>query len=57
MDDVKFDTISKCFKKFGFVDNTAENLAKELFGTTVDELRMKLMQIMKKVMMTMMTTK
>ena len=29
----------KCFKKFCFVDNTAKNLAEELFGTTVDELR------------------
>ena len=29
----------KCFKKCGFVDNTAaENLAEELFGTTVEEL-------------------
>ena len=29
----------KCFKKCGFVDNTAENLAEELLGATVDELR------------------
>ena len=29
----------KCFKKFCFFDNTAKNLAEELFGTTVDELR------------------
>ena len=28
----------KCFKKFCFVDNTAKNLAEEVFGTTVDEL-------------------
>ena len=27
------------FKKCGFVDNTTENLAEELFGATVDELR------------------
>ena len=32
-------TLAKCFKKCGFVDNTAENLAEELFGaTTADEL-------------------
>ena len=37
--DVKCDTIAKCFKKCGFVDNTAKNLAEELFGTTLDELR------------------
>ena len=37
--DVKCDTIAKCFKKCGFVDNTAVNLAEELFGNTVDELR------------------
>ena len=37
--DVKCDTIAKCFKKCGFVDNTAEILAEELFGATVDELR------------------
>ena len=37
--DVKCDTIAKCFEKCGFVDNTAENLAEELFGATVDELR------------------
>ena len=36
---VKCDTIAKSFKKCGFVDNTAENLAEELFGATVDELR------------------
>ena len=36
--DVKCDTIAKCFKKYGFVDNTAENLAEELLGVTVDEL-------------------
>ena len=36
---VKCDTIAKCFKKCGFVDNTAEHLAEELFGATVDELR------------------
>ena len=35
--DVKCDTKAKCFKKCGF-DNTAENLAEELFGTTEDEL-------------------
>ena len=35
---VKCNTIAKCFKKCGFVDNTAENLAEELFGATVDEL-------------------
>ena len=35
---VKCDTIAKCFKKCGFVDNTAENLAEELLGATVDEL-------------------
>ena len=37
--DVKCDIIAKFFKKCGFVDNTAENLAGELFGTTVEELR------------------
>ena len=37
--DVKCDTIAKCFKKCGFVDNTTENLAEEVFGATVDELR------------------
>ena len=37
--DVKCDTMAKCFKKCDFVDNTAENLAEELFGNTVDELR------------------
>ena len=37
--DVKCDTIVKCFKKCGLVDNTAENLTEELFGATVDELR------------------
>ena len=36
--DVKCNNITKCFKKCGFVDNTAKNLA-EVFGTTVDELR------------------
>ena len=36
--DVKCYTIAKCFKKCGFVDSTAENLAEELFRTTVDEL-------------------
>ena len=36
--DVKCNTIAKCFKKCSFVDNTAENLAEELFGNTVDEL-------------------
>ena len=29
----------KCFKKYGFVDNAAKNLAEELFGATVDELQ------------------
>ena len=29
----------KCFKKCGFVDNTAKNWAEELFGGTADELR------------------
>ena len=42
--DVKCDTIAKCFKKCGFVDNTAKNLAEDLFGANVD------MWIMKKVM-------
>ena len=37
--DLKCDTIAKCFKKCGFVDNTTENVAEELFGATVDELR------------------
>ena len=37
--DLKCDTITKCFKKCRFVDNTAENLAEELFGATVNELR------------------
>ena len=37
--DIKCDTIAKCFKKCGFVDNTTENLAEELFGAAVDELR------------------
>ena len=37
--DIKCDTIAKCFKKCGFVDNTAKNLAEKLFGNTVDELR------------------
>ena len=36
--DVKCDTIVKYFEKCGFVDNNAENLAEELFGTIVDEL-------------------
>ena len=36
--DLKCNTIVKCFKKCGFVNNTAENLAEELFGTTVGEL-------------------
>ena len=36
---IKRDTIVKCLKKCGFIDNTAENLAEELFGVTVDELR------------------
>ena len=36
--DVKCDIIAKCFKKCGFVENTAKNLAK-LLGATVDELR------------------
>ena len=35
--DVKCNNITKCFKKCGFVDNTAKNLA-ELFCTTADEL-------------------
>ena len=39
LNDVKCDTIAKCFKKCGFVDNTAKNLAEKLFGNTVDELR------------------
>ena len=39
MNEVKCDTIVKCFKKCGFVDNTTKNLAEELFGATVDELR------------------
>ena len=37
--DVKCDTIVKCFKKCGFVDNAVKNLAEELFGATVDELQ------------------
>ena len=37
--DIKCDTIAKCFKKCGFVDNTTENLAEELFGAAVDKLR------------------
>ena len=37
--DVKCNTIVKCFRKCGFVDNSAENLAEELFGATVEELR------------------
>ena len=37
--DVKCDIKAKCFKKCGFVDNTTENLAEELFRATVDELR------------------
>ena len=37
--DIKCNTIAKCLKKCGFVDNTAKNLAEELFGTTIDELR------------------
>ena len=36
--DVKCNTIVKCFKKCRFVDNTAENVAEELFGTILDEL-------------------
>ena len=36
--DIKCNTIAKCFKKCGFVDCTAENLAEELFGVNVDEL-------------------
>ena len=36
--DLKCNTIVKCFKKCGFVNNTAENLAEEMFGTTVGEL-------------------
>ena len=52
--DIKCDTIAKCSNKCGFVDNTAKNLAEELFGTTVDEL-CELARIMKKVIMTMMT--
>ena len=37
--DVKCNTIAKCFKRCGLVDNTAEILAEELFDATVDELR------------------
>ena len=37
--DAKCDIIAKCFKKCGFVDNNAKNLAEELFDATVDELR------------------
>ena len=37
--DVKCNAIAKCFNKYGFVDNTAENLTEELFGAIVDELR------------------
>ena len=37
--DVKCDIIAKCFKKCGFVDNNAKNLAEELFDASVDELR------------------
>ena len=37
--DVKCNTITKCFKKCRFFDNIVENLAEELFGATVDELR------------------
>ena len=36
--DIKRNTIVKCFKKCGFLDNTAKNLAEELLGATVDEL-------------------
>ena len=36
--DIKRNTIVKCFKKRGFLDNTAKNLAEELLGATVDEL-------------------
>ena len=36
--DIKCNTIVKCFKRHGFLDNTAKNLAEELFGATVDEL-------------------
>ena len=58
-DDFECDTIAKCFKKCGLVDNNAENLAGERFGATVGELReiiVKLMPIMEKVLMTMATT-
>ena len=37
--DIKCDTIVKCFKKCGFVDNIVKNLAEKLFAATVDELR------------------
>ena len=37
--DIICNTKAKCFKKFGFVNNTAENLAEELFRATVDGLR------------------
>ena len=37
--DIKCDTIVKCFKKCGFVDNIVKNLAEKLFASTVDELR------------------
>ena len=37
--DIICNTIAKCFKKCGFVNNTAENLAEELFSATVDGLR------------------
>ena len=36
--DLKCNTIVKCFRKCGFVNNTAENLVEELFGTTIGEL-------------------
>ena len=37
--DVKSNTIAKCFKKCGFVESTAKNLVEELFDAVVDELR------------------
>ena len=38
--DIKCDTIAKCFEKGGFADNTAKNLAKKLLMQTIKKVWM-----------------
>ena len=38
LNDIKCNTVVKCFNRCGFLDNTDKNFAENLFGATVDEL-------------------